>query len=145
MNIKDNKGVKNTGAGIDSKGYIVNTTKIDWGVTLLNEFTNREDFLLGEFDNMSIEKDYMSTSNKEGIYYTPPVFLSDPLSIKRVFYKVNELDFKDMQGFKITILTSSTEFGDYIPVSYHNDNIGYAYGDYLARYVKLKIEGVINH
>lgn len=140
MSIKDNKGVKNTGAGIDSKGYIVNTTKIDWGVTLLNEFSNREDFLLGEHENISIEKDYISTSNKEGIYYTQPVFLNDPLHIKRLFYKINELDFKEMQGFKITILTSTTEFGDYIPVSYHNDNVGYSYGDYLSKYVKLKIE-----
>lgn len=140
MNIKDNKGVKNTGAGIDSKGYIVNTTKIDWGVTLLEEFTDREGFLLGEYDNVSIEKDYISTASKSGVYYTAPVFLNDPQSIKRVFYKINELDFKEMEGFKTTLLTASTENGDYIPVSYHNDNIGFAYGDYLSRYVKLKIE-----
>lgn len=140
MNIKDNKGVKNTGAGIDSKGYIVNTTKIDWGVTLLEEFTDREGFMQGEYDNISISKDYISTSSKAGVYYTSPVFLNDPLAIKRIFYKINELDFKEMEGFKTTMLTASTENGDYIPVSYHNDNIGFAYGDYLSRYVKLKIE-----
>lgn len=140
MNIKDNKGVKNTGAGVDSKGYIVNTTKIDWGVTLLEEFTDREDFLRGEYDNISINKDHMSTSSKSGVYYSPAVFLNDSLAIKRIFYKINELDFKEMEGFKVTLLTASTENGDYIPVSYHSDNVGFAYGDYLSRYIKLKIE-----
>lgn len=138
--IKNNKGVKNTGAGVNSKGYIVNTTKLDWGVTVLKEFDTRQDFMLGEHQNVSITNDYISTSNRTGYYITEPVFLDDTLTIKRLFFKINDIDQQNMKGFKTTILVSPTLNGDYLPASYHNDNIGFAYGDYLSKYVKLKIE-----
>lgn len=140
LTINNNKGVKNTGAGINSKGYIVNTTRIDWGVTILKELTARKDFMLGEYKNISINNDYISTSNRMGYYITEPIFIDDALTIKRLFFKINDIDQSNMKGFKTTILVSSSLNGDYLPASYHNDNIGFAYGDYLSKYVKLKIE-----
>lgn len=138
--IKDNKGINNNGASIDSYGNIVNTSKLDWGVTTLKTYTDKTDFYECETDNVSIESGYITTSNKAGTIITNPIFIDNPNTIKRLFYKINNIDFNDMTDFKTTILTASTPDSDFIPVSHHNLNVGYSYGDYLSRYIKVMIE-----
>lgn len=140
MSLKDNKGINNNGASLDSQGNIVNTSLFDWGVTTLLNITERKDFLKCEYENVHIESGHISTSDKDGKLITPAIFIDNPLTVKKLFYKINNIDFIEMKDFKITILTSPTVEGDYVPVSYHTDNIGYSYGDYLAKYVKLYIE-----
>lgn len=140
INITSNKGINNNGASLDSLGNIVNTSLFDWGVTSLLDLNNKDDFLTCEHNNIHIEEGYLSTNNKEGSITTQAIFITSPITVKRLFYKINNIDFKEMEGFKVTILTSPTLDGDFVPVSYHDSNIGYSYGDYLAKYVKLHID-----
>lgn len=140
MTINDNKGINNNGASLDSLGNIVNTSLLDWGVTSLLKLENRKDFLSCSYDNIHIGDNHLLTLESDGYIETQPIFIDSPLTVKRLFYKINNIDFADMKGFKTTILTSPTIDGDYVPVSHHTENIGYSYGDYLAKYVKLYVE-----
>lgn len=140
ITINDNKGINNNGASLDSLGNIVNTSLFDWGVTSLLNLTDKKEFLTCEYDNIHIEEGHLMTSDKDGYITTPAIFITSPITVKRLFYKINNIDFLEMKDFKVTILTSPTVDGDFVPVSYHTDNIGYSYGDYLAKYVKLHIE-----
>lgn len=138
--IRDNKGIDNNGASLDSYGYIVNTSRLDWGITSIKHYRTRKDFLECETSNVSIEPEYLFTSEKRGRVITGPIFVDNPNIVRRLFYKINNTDFPEMKGFKINIVTSDKADGDYIPVSYCNDNVGFVYGEHLSRYIKLIIE-----
>lgn len=141
MFIRDNKGINNNGASLDSLGNIVNTSLFDWGITNLLKLTDKSDFLSCEYDNIHIANGYISTVGiSDGYITTPAIFIDNPLTVKRLFFKINNINFSEMKDFKTTILTSPSVDGDYVPVSYHTDNIGHSYGNYLAKYVKLHIE-----
>lgn len=140
ISIDDNKGINNNGASLDSLGNIVNTSLFDWGITSLLKITDRKDFLSCRYDNIHIGDNHILTLDNDGYIETPAIFIDSPLTVKRLFYKINNVDFSEMQNFKVTILTSPTIDGDFVPVSNHTENIGYSYGDYLAKYVKLYIE-----
>lgn len=140
MFIRDNKGISNNGASVDSYGNIVNTSKLDWGVTAIKTYTVKQDFLECETTNVSVDTGYIQTTTKPGTLITNPIFIDNPNTVKRLFYKINNVDFDDMKDFKITILTGATPDSDFIPVSHHNLNVGYSYGDYLSRYIKVMID-----
>lgn len=140
ISIDNNKGINNNGASLDSLGNIVNTSLFDWGITSLLKITNKKDFTSCSYDNIHISNNHITTLDNDGYIETPAIFIDSPLTVKRLFYKINNVNFSEMQNFKVTILTSPTIDGDFVPVSNHTENIGYSYGDYLAKYVKLHIE-----
>lgn len=89
--------------------------------------------------NVNIKNNYIYTGKTNGYIETAPIFIDNPLTIKRLVFKINEIGFDDMRGMKTQILSSNSKYGDYIPINSFNDNYGFVYGDALLKYIKIKI------
>ena len=137
--IKDNNDVVNKGASLTRDGYIKTSSNIYWGISPLQIYKDKDDFRKCATYNVSIENDYIYTDKEEGYIETAPIFLDNPLAIKRLVFKVNDINFDNMRGMKIQILSSNTRNNDFIPINNFNDNYGFVYGDALLKYIKLKI------
>lgn len=137
--VNSNKHAVNKGASLTKDGYIKTASNMYWGVSPIAVYESKEDFSTCSSLNVHMENDYLKTGKTEGYIETAPIFLSNPSTIKRLVFKVNEIGFDNMRGMKVQILSSNTRAGDYIPVSSFNDNYGYVYGDSLLRYIKIKI------
>ena len=136
---KDNKNVVNKGALLTSDKSIKIASNIYWGITPLITYENREDFVKCYTSDINIENNYICTGKSEGYIETPPIFLDNPLTIKRLVFKLNEIEFNDMRGMKVQILSSNSRHGDFIPINSFNNNYGFVYGDALLKYIKLRI------
>lgn len=139
MLINNNKYNINKGASLTKDGYIKTASNIYWGISPIRTYDTKEDFSLCDTLNIHFENDYIKTGKTEGYIETSPIYLENPATIKRLIFKVNEINFDNMRGIKVQILSSNQRSGDYIPTSSFNDNYGYVYGDSLLRYIKLKI------
>lgn len=135
----ENKNIINKGAMIASDGKIKTAADIYWGLSPFKSYETKEDFVKCSTSNVNIENNYIYTGKSEGYLETAPIHISNPLTIKRLIFKINEIGFEDMRGMKIQILSSNTRNGDYVPVSSFNDNYGFVYGDTLLKYIKFKI------
>ncbi|MGL5507799.1 MAG: hypothetical protein ACRDB0_07855, partial [Paraclostridium sp.] len=140
LTIPNNKHALSFGASLSSDGNITMTSNIDWGLTTIKTYETREDFMKCSTHNLSIENEYMFTSNSEGVLETEPIFINNPLAIKRLFFKINSLNFENMKDIKTTIFVSNTKDGVYTPCTFFNNNYGFVYGDYLAKYIKIKLD-----
>lgn len=137
--IKDNTDVFNKGASVTEDGSIKTSSNIYWGISPFKIYEYREDFKTCVTHNIAIENDYIYTDKKEGYIETPPMYLNNPLTIKRLILKVNDINFDNMRGMKMQILASNSRNGDFIPVNSFNNNYGFVYGDTLLKYIKVKI------
>ena len=137
--IRDNKDIFNKGASISSDGSITMSSNIYWGITPLKIYETKEDFAKCSTNNIAIENDYIYTDRVDGYIETAPIYIDNPMTIKRLIFKVNEIGFDNMRGMKIQILSSNERNNNYIPINNFNDNYGFIYGDTLLRYIKLKI------
>lgn len=140
MDIRDNRFTIEQGADLSSDGKITMVSDIDWGLTTFKSYETREDFVQTTNEHVDIQNDFIKTSNREGYIMTEALYINNPLAIKRLFFKINSIDFDYFKGFKTSIFTSTTKNGVYSPVSYFTTNHGFVYGDYLGKYVKVKIE-----
>lgn len=137
--IKSNKDTVNEGASLTKDGYIKTASNICWGISPIKSYDSKEDFSTCFTENVHFENSYIKTGNTEGYIETAPIYLDNPMTIKRIIIKANEIGFDDMRGFKIQILSSNTREGVYMPINTFNDNYGYVYGDALLKYIKIKV------
>lgn len=137
--IDSNKHIINKGASITKDGYIKTASNIYWGISPIKTYESKEDFATCSTENIHFENDYIKTGKTEGYIETAPIYLDNPMTIKRVIVKANEIGFDDMRGFKIQILSSNTRAGVYMPINTFNDNYGYVYGDALLKYIKIRV------
>lgn len=137
--IDSNKNTINKGASITKDGYVKTSSNIYWGISPLKSYDTKEDFATCHTENIYFENNYVRTSKTEGVIETAPIFLDNPMTIKRLIIKANEIGFDNMRGFKIQILSSNTRDGVYMPINTFSDNHGYVYGDALLKYIKIKV------
>lgn len=139
MFINDNRYNINKGASLTKDGYIKTASNIYWGISPIKVYDTKEDFKTCSTSDIHFENEYIKTGKTEGYIETAPIFLDNASTIKRLIFKINDIDFDNMKGMKVQILSSNTRTGDYIPINSFNSNYGYIYGDSLLRYIKLKI------
>lgn len=137
--IDDNKHIYNNGALLTKDNKIKTSSNIYWGISPIKKYNNKFDFSTCHTENIHFENNYIKTSKTEGILETAPIFIENPMTIKRLIFKVNDITFDDMKGVKVHILSSTTKDGNYLPINVFNDNHGFVYGDTLMKYVKLKL------
>ena len=137
--IKDNTDVINHGASVNRDGSITTSSNIYWGISPFKIYESKEDFAQCSTYNVNIENDYIYTDKADGYIETAPIYINNPLAIKRLLLKINEIGFDNMRGMKMQILSSNTRNGDFVPINSFNDNYGFVYGDALLKYIKLKI------
>ena len=140
LSIPNNKHAVSNGASLASDGAITMTSNIDWGLTTLKAYETRADFMTCAITNVAVDNEYLYTTNKEGSIETDPIFLNNPLAIKRLFFKINNINFENMKDIKVTIFVSNTRNGVYTPCTFFNNNYGFVYGDYLAKYIKIRLD-----
>ena len=137
--INSNKEIINKGASITKDGYIKTSSNMYWGISPIKSYESKEDFATCYTENIHFENSYVRTGRTDGYIETAPIYLDNPMTIKRVIIKVNDIGFDDMRGFKIQVLSSNTRDGVYMPINTFNDNYGYVYGDALLKYIKIKV------
>ena len=137
--VDSNKNAVNKGASITKDGYVKTSSNIYWGISPLKSYESKDDFATCHTENIYFENDYVKTTKTEGVIETAPIFLDNPMTIKRIIIKANEIGFDNMRGFKIQILSSNTRHGAYMPINTFSDNYGYVYGDALLKYIKIKV------
>ncbi len=137
--IKDNTDIVNKGASFNSNGKLKTASNMYWGISPFQIYESKEDFEKCSTFNVVIENDYIYTDKEDGYIETAPIFLDNPLAIKRLVFKINEIGFDNMKGMKMQVLSSNTRNGSYIPINSFNNNYGFVYGESLLKYIKLKI------
>lgn len=137
--LNSNKDAINKGAALTKDGYVKTASNMYWGISPLKSYDSKEDFATCSTENIHFENSYVRTGRTEGYIETAPIYLDNPMTIKRIIVKANEIGFDDMRGFKIHILSSNTREGVYMPINTFNDNYGYVYGDALLKYIKIKV------
>lgn len=141
IKIDDDKYCINNGAAITSDNYIKTVSNINWGLTTIKSYEYKKDFMKCSNQNIIIENDYIYTqNNREGYIETPPIFIDNPLTIKRLFFKVNNINFSNMKDINVSMTSSNSANGPFAPVVNINENNGFVYGDYLSKYIKLKVD-----
>ena len=71
---------------------------------------------------------------------TEPIFIENPYTVNRLIFKVNDIDISELQDIKIYIYTSNERNGQYRLYTFLDNNYGFVYGDYISRYIKVKLE-----
>lgn len=137
--IKDNSDIENRGAAITNNGEIKTSANIYWGISPFKIFETKEDFQQCSTFNISMENDYIYTGKEDGYIETAPICIDNPLAIKRLIVKVNDITFDNMKGMKIQLLASNNRNAEYMPINSFNNNYGFVYGENLLRYIKIKI------
>ena len=140
MAIKSNKYCENNGASLCSDGRIKTTSKIDWGLTILAKYETREDFMTCELNNLILTNNYVQASHTGyGYLTTQPIYIDNPNTIRRLFYKLNNINTDEMTGLKFSIYTSNTRDGVYNPSKYENANYGCIDNGYIEMYIKIRV------
>ena len=140
MPIKGNKYCINNGATITRDGSIRISPNVFWGITKIYEYDRKEDFTKCILSGVSVENDYIATSRVEGQLLTEPIFIDNPLTVKRLFFKINDIDFDNMTNIETTIYASNSKTGPFRNIMYFKNNTGFLYGDYLDKYIKIKLD-----
>ena len=140
MAIKSNKYCDCKGASLCSDGCIKTTSNIDWGLTILAKYETKEEFATCELDNLILTNNYVQASHTGyGYLTTQPIYIENPNTIKRLFYKLNNINTEEMSGLKFAIYTSNTKDGVYSPNKYENSNYGCIDNKNVEMYIKIKV------
>lgn len=123
---------------------IINSSYIHWGFTSISKLNTYEDFKKCVLKNIELEqynnKCIARTFENKGLLITHPIYIGNVKTIKNLLFKINNVTFDNMKGFKVKILTADNNNSNFKEVSSHLDNIGSASGDILSSYVKLMVE-----
>ena len=140
MSINSNKYCDCKGASLCSDGSIKTTSNIDWGLTTISKFETKEEFATCELENLILTNNYVQASTTGyGYLTTPPIYIENPNTVKRLFYKLNNINTNEMSGLKFTIYTCNTKNGNYVPSKYENSNYGFIDNKDLGIYIKAKV------
>lgn len=148
MFIDDSVGNKGNNTEVDSSGYIVNASSIDWNITKVKTYTSKKDWMSGcELTNVDIvtinDTDCMAvTEANAGRIVTRPIYIGDPNTVSSIIYKINNVPLRSMQGFTSKLLQSQTNSGLFVPCQLKLNNsssINYA-TDIFYPYIQLSVE-----
>lgn len=112
--MNNTKGNKNNNTEINSEGYIITSSSIDWNVTKIKRISSYSDWTNGcILNNVSINhigdmNVVVKTANSPGNVTTNPIYIGDPKTINRVIFKVNDIAMDSMTGFKIDMYQMQT-------------------------------------
>jgi len=124
--------------------YIVNSSYIDWGFTKYKELNTYDDFRRCTLDNVDLiqhnDKCYVKTGFNKGKITTESIYIGNIKTIKNLLFKVNDVMFESMKGFKVRVLTSSNGITGFKEIDSFLDNISSINIDKLESYVKLIVE-----
>lgn len=146
--LDQSKGNKNNGAEINSSGYIVNSSNIDWNITKIKSYSTEKDWFTGfDLDDVNIvhinsEDCALMTENSVGKIVSRPIYVGDPNTVKSVVFKINNIPIKSMQGFKVQLLQAQASSGPYITCKQKlnsSSNINYT-KDLMCPYIKLSVD-----
>ena len=142
LELDDKDALNNYCASIGSDGRIRTTSKLDWNITKIAKYSTREDWLKFDIDNLIVNDTYMQApDNQNGTaMMTNPIFIENPYTVNRLVFKVNDIDIDDMKGIRIYVYTSNERNGQYRLYTFLENNYGFIYGDYISRYIKIKLE-----
>lgn len=123
---------------------IINSSYIHWGFTKLDSINTYEEFKKCVLNNIDLDqfnnKCVARTTGESGYLITNPIYVGNVRTIKNFLFKINNVMFDNMKGFKVKILTADNVGSSFKDVSQHLDNIGAISGDKLLSYVKLMVE-----
>lgn len=146
--LNQEKGNKNNGAEINSTGYIVNASNIDWNITKIKSYTTEKDWLSGwDLENVNVtrinDKDCaLVTEGALGKIVTRPIYVGDPNTISSIIFKINNVPIKSMQGFNAQLLQAQISNGAYMPCKQKLNNssaLNYT-KDLMYPYIKLSVD-----
>lgn len=142
LEINSNDDLNSYCASICSDGLIRTTSKLDWNITKIKQYNTKEDWLTFELNNIKVNESFIeSTDYLTGTMFTgEPIFIDNPYTVNRLIFKVNDIDLDNMSDIKIYIYTSNERNGQYRLYTSLDNNFGFVYGDYLSRYIKVKLE-----
>ena len=140
ISIDDNKDYTPYEAGLMSDGYFKTTSKLDWNITQVANIDTEAEFYNCVLDHINVSKTYISTNKIEGYILTSPIYINNQSTIKKLIFKINDIELDIMSGFNIIVYTSNTYNDNYIPIGSFKNNKGFIHGATLMQYVKLKIE-----
>jgi hypothetical protein len=140
MTIDDNKDYSPYEAGLMSDGYFKTTSKLDWYITQVANINSEAEFYNCVLENINVAKSYITTGKVEGSILTSPIYINNQSTIKKLIFKINDIDIDRMSGFNIIAYTSNTYNDNYIPIGNFTSNKGSIHGATLMQYVKFKIE-----
>ena len=142
--LTEEDGAKFDGTEIGPDDEIVNTSYIHWGFTSIKEINSFLDFNKCVLSNINLDqynnKCIAKTESQKGTILTNAIFIGNTKIVKNLVYKINNVMFDNMKGFKISVLTANSLDESFRVVSKHSDNIGCISGDNLSSYVKLMVE-----
>ena len=123
-----------------SDGSFKTTSNVDWYITQIFNLDKDEDFRQCILNNVGIDSQYIYTTSKEGILETQPIFIGDVDNIKRLIFKINNINFTNMRNFDVVVETCDKYNGTYTPCcSTFRSNKFHIDQQYLKPYIKVKI------
>lgn len=142
--VTDKNGAILDGTEINENNEIINSSYINWGYTKIKEVNSYLDFKkcilesvdLIQFNNKCIIK----TGINKGKISTMPIYVGNTKVIKNLLYKINDVLFDNMKGFKIRLLTSNNKDTGYKEIIISSENMNSVNGLNLMPYIKLIIE-----
>ena len=141
MLLENRKDYTSYSANLMSNGYIKTTSNIDWYVTKIKSFVSDEDFKSCSLQNIGVNADCVFTLNNQGVLETQPIYIKDIDNIRRLIFKINDIELDNMTGFHTTILTSNKYNGQYITtISNTNKNNFHLNQGFFEDYIKIQIK-----
>ena len=140
ISIDDNKDYTAHEAALMSDGYFKTTSKLDWYITEVASYTKEREFFTCVLNSLNVTKTYINTNNLGGDLLTPPIYLNNQDTIKRLIFKINDIELDQMIGFNIIVYTSDSYDGYYTPIGSFKSNKSFIVGESLLQYVKFKVE-----
>ena len=140
MSIEDNKDYTPYEAGLMSDGYFKTTSKLDWGITQVAKFDTEADFFDCTLEQVLVTQSFVTAGKNGGHMLTSPVYINNHSTIKKLIFKINDIELDQMTGFDIIAYTSNTYNDNYIPIGSFKNNKGYIDGQNLMQYVRFKID-----
>lgn len=136
------------GTEINDNSAIINSSHLQWGFTKIKEISTYDDFKKCSLTNLDYSqynnKCVIKSLNTSGVFLTNPIYIGNVKTIKNFLFKVNNIMFSEMKGFKIKVLTADNASSTFKEISQHLDNIGAISGDILSSYVKIMVEMPVN-
>lgn len=142
LELDDKDALNNYCASMCSDGRIRTTSRLDWNITKLAKYSTREQWLKFDINNLIIEDTYIQAPDNQTATatMTEPIFIENPYTVNRLIFKVNDIDLDELNDIKIYVYTSNERNGQYRLYTFFNNNYGFVYGDYISRYIKVKLE-----
>jgi hypothetical protein len=110
-------------------------------ITKIKSFVNDEDFKSCSLKNIGVNADCIFTLNNQGVLETQPIYIRDIDNIRRLIFKINDIELDNMTGFYTTILTSDKYNGQYITtISNTNKNNFHLNQGFFENYIKIQIK-----